>query len=184
MKFIRTTVLISLFLAFCWGAMAQEKDRAMVSDVIETVVTVVEIDREARIVTVRGKDGGMTTIKVPEEAQNLDQVNPGARFRVRYLRSVAVAINKGGVASSSSGRSVRMAPKGDIPGGMIVNMSQATGVVESVDSDSRLLSVRGPEGNLLVVTADEAVQGLEQIHVGDTISVEYTESLAMRMIKQ
>ena len=184
MKITWATALLSLLLAFGCSAMAQEKDRAMVSDVIETVVTVVDIDRDARAVTVRGQDGGMTTIQVPEEAQNLDQVHPGARFRVRYLRSVAVAINKGGVASSSSGRTVKMAPKGDIPGGMIVNMSQVTGVVESVDYDSRLMSVRGPEGNLLVVTADEAVQGLEQIHVGDTISVEYTESLAMRMIKE
>ena len=184
MNFIRASALISLLFAFCCGAIAQVRDQATASQVIESVVTVVDVDRQARVVTVRGPEGEMTVFKVPEEAQNLDLVNPGARFQVRYLVSVAVAISKGGSASASSGRTVTMAPKGDIPGGVIVNVNQITGVVESVDYDKRLMSVRGPQGNLLVVTADQEVQGLDQIQVGDTISVEYTESLAMQMIKQ
>ena len=123
------------------------------------------------------------SIKVPPEAQNLDQVQPGSRFKVRYLESVAVSIKKGGAASSSAGRKVTLAPKGDVPGGMVVNMVQIAGVVESIDYGSRKLSVRGPEGRLLNVAAGDDVQGLEQIQTGDSISVEYTESLAMRMIK-
>jgi len=39
------------------------------------------------------------------------------------------------------------------------------------------------QGKLLNIKADDEVQDLEQIQTGDTISVEYTESLAMRMIK-
>jgi hypothetical protein len=67
---------------------------------------------------------------------------------------------------------------------MVVNIVQIAGVVESIDYGSRLVSVRGPEGNLLVVTAGDDVQNLEQIKTGDVISVEYTESLAMRMIRE
>ena len=122
------------------------------------------------------------SIKVPPEAQNLDQVQPGSRFKVRYLESVAVSIKKGGAASSSAGRSVTLAPKGDVPGGIVVNMVQIAGVVESIDYGSRKL-LRGPEGRVLNITAGDDVQGLEQIQTGDSISVEYTESLAMRMIK-
>ena len=163
-------------------APAQEKG-AVVVDAVEAVITVVEVNRETRTVTFRGPGGKLADFAVPPEAQNLDQVQPGAKFRVQYLQSVAVAIKKGGAASSSAGRTVKLAPKGDTPGGIVVNMRQITGVVESIDYATRMLSVRGPEGRLLIFTAAEDVQDLEQLQTGDTIAVEYTESLAMRMVR-
>jgi len=166
------------------GAMAQEKDRAVVVQEVEGVVTVVEVDQEARTVVLKGPNGNLVDMAVPPEAQNLDQVHPGSRFNVRYLQSVAVAITKGRAASSSAGRTAKLAAKGDTPGGVIVNTRQITGVIESLDLSSRMLSVRGPEGRLLVTTIDEEVEGLESLEVGDAITVEYTESLAMRMISK
>lgn len=177
-------ILGLLTLAFSAAVPAQTKDEAIVVDAIETVVTVVEVDRENRTVVIRGPAGNLTEIAVPPESQNLDQVQPGSKFRVAYLQSVAVSLKKGGAASSSAGRTVKMAPKGDTPGGVIVNMRQIAGVVETIDYNTRVVSLRGPEGRLLIFTADDAVQGLEQVQTGDTISVEYTESLAMRMIRE
>ena len=183
MKSVFLSVIGILSFVLTPPVMAQEKAGAIAAAAIETIVTVVEVDRLKRTVIVRGPEGREVSIKVPPEAQNLDQVQPGSRFRVRYLESVAVSIRKGGAASSSAGRSVALAPKGDVPGGMVVNMLQIAGVVESIDYGSRKLSVRGPEGRVLNITAGDDVQGLEQIQTGDSISVEYTESLAMRMIK-
>jgi len=171
-------------LMFAGLAPAQEKDSAVVVDTIEAVVTVVDVNHDQRIVTVRGPGGRLADFAVPPEAQNLDQVHPGSRFKVRYLQSVAVSIRKGGTASSSSGRTVNAAPKGDTPGGVIVNTRQITGVVESIDYGTRFVSVRAPEDKLLAFTVDEHVQGLEEIQAGDSISVEYTESLALRMIQE
>ena len=183
MKSVILSVIGILSFVLTPPVLAQEKAGAIAAAAIETIVTVVEVDRLKRTVIVRGPEGREVSINVPPEAQNLDQVQPGSRFKVRYLESVAVSIKKGGAASSSAGRSVTLAPKGDVPGGMVVNMLQIAGVVESIDYGSRKLSVRGPEGRLLNVTAGDDVQGLEQIQTGDSISVEYTESLAMRMIK-
>lgn len=184
MKSAVATILGILSLIFSAMAPAQEKGGAVVVDAIEAVVTVVEVNRETRTVIIRGPQGNLAEFAVPPEAQNLDQVQPGSRFRVQYLQSVAVSVRKGGAASSSAGRTVKTAPKGDTPGGVVVNMRQIAGVVESIDYGTRMLSVRGPEGRLLIFTAAEDVQGLEQVQTGDTISVEYTESLAMRMIKE
>jgi hypothetical protein len=172
-----------LALAFTGAAIAQEKG-VMAIDATEVVITVVEVDQDARTVTVVGPKGNSEVLNVPPEAQNLDQVHPGAKFKVRYVESIAISIKKGGAASSSEGRAVRLAPKGDIPGGMMVNVHQISGVVEEIDYAKRLVSLRGPKGNLLVVPAGEEVQNLEQVQVGDLISLEYTESLAMRMIKE
>ena len=183
MKSAVLSVLVILSFVLTAPAIAQEKAGAIAAAAIETIVTVVDVDREKRTVIVRGPQGREVSIKVPPEAQNLDQVQPGSRFKVRYLESVAVSIKKGGAASSSAGRTVKLAPKGDVPGGMVVNMVQISGVVETIDYGSRLVSVRGPEGRVVNFTASDEVQDLEQFHSGDVISVEYTESLAMRMIK-
>ena len=184
MKSVLLSVIGILSFALMPPVIAQEKTGAIAAAAVESIVTVVDIDREKRIVIVRGPQGREVSINVPPEAQNLDQVQPGSRFKVVYLESVAVSIRKGGAASSSAGRTVKLAPKGDVPGGMVVNMLQIAGVVESIDYGSRLVSVRGPEGKLLSIVAGDDVENLEQIKTGDVISLEYTESLAMRMIRE
>lgn len=184
MKSMLAIILGVFALGLSGAAPAQTKDEAVVIDATDAVITVVEVDEYKRTVTVRGPRGNMAVITVPPEAQNLDQVHPGARFRVRYVESVAVSITKGGAASSSSGRSMKLAPKGDIPGGTVVKVSQIAGIVDSIDYSGRILAVRGPEGNVLAVKVGDEVQGLEKLEKGDRISVEYTESLAMRMIKE
>lgn len=187
MKYVNALAiaLVSFAVFALPAAHAQEKAGGVVSATAETVVTVVEVDREARVVTVKGPEGGLTTINVPPEAQNLDQVVPGSRFKVAYLASVAVALRKGsGAASSSQGRTVRLAPKGDTPGGAVVNVREVNAVVEKIDRDNRALTVRGPEGGTRELQVDESVKAFDQVNVGDTITVQFTEGLAMRMIKE
>jgi hypothetical protein len=174
------SVLIALPVAH-----AQEKAGVVVAGTVETIVTVVDVDREARVVTVMGPKGGLTAINVPPEAQNLDQVQPGAHFKVEYLQSVVLALSKGaGSATTSESKSVRLAPKGGTPGGSIVHTREINAVVEKIDRDNRTVTVRGTEGGPLDLQIDEAVKAFDQIETGDIITVQYTEGLAMRMIRQ
>ena len=164
---------------------AQEKAGVVVAGTVETIVTVVDVDREARVVTVMGPKGGIAALTVPPEAQNLDQVQPGARFKVEYLQSVVLALSKGArSATSSDSQRVRLAPKGATPGGTIVRTREVNAVVEKVDRDNRMVTVRGPEHGPLDLQVDEAVKAFDQIETGDIITVQYTEGLAMRMIRQ
>jgi len=164
---------------------AQQKAGVIVADSVETIVTVVEVDREARTVTVRGEKGHMATINVPEQAQNLDQVRPGSRFKVQYVTSVALSLRKGsGIASSNQGSTVEVAAKGDTPGGSVVTVHQVNAVVEGLNRDNRSVTLRGPEGGPFDLQVGEEVKAYGDIEVGDTVAVEYTEGLAMRMIQQ
>ena len=164
---------------------AQQKAGVVVGDAVETVVTVVDVDRDARTVTVRGEKGHMTVINVPEQAQNLDQVRPGSRFKVQYMRSVALSLRKGsGIASSNQGTTVELAAKGDTPGGTVVSTHVVNAVVEGVDRDTRSITLRGPEGGPFDLQVSEDVQAYNDVEIGDTVAVEYTEGLAMRMIQQ
>ncbi|HEU5284191.1 MAG TPA: hypothetical protein VFU53_10285 [Burkholderiales bacterium] len=163
----------------------QDKPGAVAVQSQEAVVTVRDVDRERRIVTVERPDGKLVTVNVPPQAQNLDQVHPGSKFRVSYLESVAVFISPtGGEAGAAAASVVELAEKGATPGGTIVNVRQVQARVDEIDHATRRVLLTGPEGNQVELTVDEAVQRLDEVKAGDIVVVRYTEALAMRMIQQ
>lgn len=163
-------------------AIAQSNNGAIAVAETEAIVKVIGVDRKARTATVRGPAGGVVTISVPPEAQNFDQVKVGSQFKVRYLESVAVFVSKGGQASASEKQTVRLAPKGGTPGGIASETKQITGKVEAVDYAARAITVRGPAGKILAARVADEAEGFAQISVGDTITLRYTQALAMEMI--
>lgn len=163
------------------GVQAQVKGGAVAVAVTEAIVKVTKIDRKARTVTVQGPKGNTVTINVPPEAQNFDKVKVGSTFKVRYAEAVAVAVGKG-KASASEEKTVRLAPKGGTPGGVMVTVKQISGTVEAIDYASRDIALKGPKGNILAFKVSDDVQRFNEIAVGDTVGVQYTEALAMEMI--
>jgi hypothetical protein len=169
---------------------AQDKPGAVAATEVETVVTVRAVDHEKRTVTVEGPSGRTLTVKVPDEAQNLDQVHPGSKFRVRYLESVAIGVAPSDAEVSSEepsatvAEAVELAPKGATPGGLVARVLQITGKVESVDQATRTVVVRGPKGEQREFRVGEEVERLSEVKPGDTIVVRFTEGLAMEMIAE
>ena len=181
---MKHVVFAALFsLAFIPAVHAQVKDSAVVVDETEAVVTVTKVDKEARKVTFRGPKGGVATLTVPKEAQNLDQVKPGQQYKLKYVEAVAVEIRKGGKPAAAAGEEIKLAPKGAKPGGAMVRTVHLAGVVDAIDYTNRYVAVRGPKGNTvsLKVAADVP---LDQLSAGDRISVTHTEALAIEMAAQ
>lgn len=162
---------------------AQDKPGIVATDVVEEVVTVRAVNHVERTVTIAGPTGEETTIKVPDQSQNLDQVYAGARFRVVYAQSVVIAVvgekSEPGAAMADK---VELAPKGDIPGGVVVSVKEITARVEGIENASRTVSVRGPSGELRKYVVGPEVQRFDNIQVGDTVVLRYTEALGFKMI--
>jgi hypothetical protein len=185
MEMIRILVAAAVA-SFAFSSIANAQVRAGVVAVeqSETVVKLISVDQGARTAVVSTSDGSMFTINVPPEAQNLDRVKPGDLFKMRYLESLALALNKGGSASASAMQTVELAPKGATPGGKVVNTRNLTVTVQAIDRASRTLAVRGPDQNVLGVKVAEEVRSFDEIAIGDTITITYTEALALEMLPQ
>ena len=176
-------ILIGLLFVALTPAVAQVKDSAVAVKESEAVVTVTKVDKEARTVTFRGPRGNLGTLDVPKESQNFDQVKPGQQYKMKYVEAVAIDIRKGGAPSAATSQDVKLAPKGDKPGGVVVRTVQLAGVIDAVDYKERYISVRGPKGNVvpLQVAADVP---LDQLAAGDRITVTHTAALAIEMVAQ
>ena len=58
-----------------------------------------------------------------------------------------------------------------------------TATVKKIDMKKRMVTIRGPEGNVMTVHAGKEVINLPQVRVGDKVVLEYVESVAVRMAK-
>jgi ribosomal 50S subunit-recycling heat shock protein len=61
-------------------------------------------------------------------------------------------------------------------------LTTLTATVEAIDVAKRLVTLKGPKGNVVTVKVDERVKNLPQVQVGDQVVVKYYEALAFRVL--
>jgi Cu/Ag efflux protein CusF len=163
-------------------AQAQPK-AAMAGAEVEALVTVVSIDKQKRTVVFRGPRGNEVELQVPPEAQNLDQVKKGSVFRIKYAEAIAIAITRGGGAPSKGDeQNMQLAKKGANPGGTAMRTRHVSGIIEAIDLKGRYVAVRGTERSVSLQVGNDVK--LEELKVGDRISIAYTQGLALEMVQQ
>lgn len=57
-----------------------------------------------------------------------------------------------------------------------------TAEVEAIDHETRVVTVRKPDGEALTFTASEEVRNLPQVEVGDVLVAEYVESVSIEVM--
>lgn len=55
--------------------------------------------------------------------------------------------------------------------------------IEAINPTDRTVTLKGPQGNLVVVQADKRVKRFDKLKVGDEVTATYTESIAVRVRK-
>jgi len=65
----------------------------------------------------------------------------------------------------------------------VADAVRVTATVDSIDKAKRLITLKGPEGNLFVVQAGPEVKNFDQIKVGDLVVTEYLEALTLELKK-
>ena len=91
---------------------------------------------------------------------------------VSFLATLVVSLSLLGCAADGN-------KTADRPGVEMSSLATLSATVEAVDHEQRLVTLRGPEGNQVVVEVSEAARNFDQVEVGDTVEVEYYESVAL-----
>ena len=175
---------VVLVLSLSTGAFAQATQGATPPTVVnemETVMTatVVAIDLEKRIVTLKGEDGEVRDIKVGEEVVNLPQVKVGDLVTVKFYESIAVELIKhGSYAGTGEKTAIVRAKPGEMPGGMVAKQVTVTATITAIDKQKSTISLKGPDGNVTKVKVQDPTN-LDKVKVGDELMITYTEALAI-----
>ena len=161
------------------GAAPAERPKVVKEMEAVMTATVVAIDLQKRIVTLKGPEGEVRDIKVGEEAVNLPQVKVGDLVTVKFYESIAVEVIKPGtVAGAGETSAIVRAKPGEMPGGMAARQVSVTATIMAIDKQKSTMTLKGPEGKLAVVKVQDPTN-LEKVKVGDELMITYTEALAI-----
>jgi Cu/Ag efflux protein CusF len=71
-------------------------------------------------------------------------------------------------------------PDAAVAAGEIV---QVKAVVEAIDLENRMVTLEDSEGNLATVPVSEAARNLDQVEIGDEVTISYLEAVAIELNK-
>jgi hypothetical protein len=140
---------------------------------------VTKIDAATRTVTLKNNDGETSIVAGPE-VKNFAEIKVGDRFDVVYELAVAIELVKvknPGTTSEQVSTSTTTAPQGDKPGMITTNTVTATANVEAIDTAKNVVSLKGPQGNIIKVKVQNP-ELMKDIAVNDQVKVVYTEAIA------
>ncbi len=153
-------------------------------NIVKIKAVVVDIDKESRMITLKGPKGNLLVTKAGPEVRNFDQIEKGDEVNVRYFESVAILVEKGtGNPQGSTMDVVEVAPKGAKPAGTVVSVQELTAVVEKINYKKRTITLKGPEGNIATFKVDPSVKDFKKVKKGDEINIRHTEALAISVDK-
>ena len=144
------------------------------------IVTVVEaIDYETRMVTLKGPQGKLRTIKA-ENTPNLEEVQVGDQVNVEYLQNVTIEVFAGDGAEPSEGVMTAKAVNApdESPGGMEMTTHVITATVAEINLEANTFKLNMPGGDIREFTARDP-ENLRRAAVGDLVVATYTEAVAI-----
>lgn len=172
------------------GAPANGKgpEDASVTDQATEKAKVVAIDKAARTITLKDKDGKTVSLRAGPEVRNFDQIEVGNSVVVNYARSLAVSLVKPGETPAAASATVvaGRAEKGAKPGAAIGGQVTAVVKIESVDTTKNIVVFTDPKNEMHVVSVKRPegktfIQGLKP---GDQVEITYTEAVAISVEKE
>jgi Cu/Ag efflux protein CusF len=192
MKSGRTPAVAAALLvaALAWPAAAQEKmegqktgPKSMGGAQVSSVTATIEaIDTANRQVTLKGPDGNMVTIDVPESVKRFSELKVGDKVTFRYTEAALVQVQKAEESSKLGTTMDSSLERGKTarPSGTVARTITATVAVEALDASVPSLTVRTADGNTQSFRVQDA-KNLEGVKKGDHLVITYKEALAINV---
>jgi Cu/Ag efflux protein CusF len=172
----RTLTVLAALVALPLVAQAQKP--VTQTDVTEVTTKIEAIDKTARMITLKDKDGDMETIHCGPEVKRFDELKVGDTVTFRYYESTAYTIRKPGQPSglpSKTGPAVTRS-QGPRPGGTIAQQETATVTVKAIDAKVPSITVLTTDGRTVSFKVDDK-KNLNDVKVGDKVEITYTEAV-------
>ena len=186
MSNIIKSILAVSALAFAASVSAQAAkapDAVMAGDVVTVTVKIEAVDQANRMVTLKGPEGRVTTMKVGPEVKNFAQVKAGDELVIKHAEAVALELKKGSAGRSAVTTTVppKTAPAGAKPGMVTAQETVIVANVQSIDTVKNVVVLEGPGGRYLPIKVKNPAL-IKDVKAGDSVEVRYTEALLVEVV--
>ena len=150
-----------------------------VEDAAVVVVTVVDVDKATRTLTLKGEDEEKWTFIAGPEVRNFDQIKRGDRVIVEYFEGMALALGPKGsdVRARFEKLEVERAKSGEKPAGRVTRTVEGLGEVVAVNPKERLVALQGAQRTVVLGVSGDV--DLSSVKVGQQVEVVYVQSFAI-----
>lgn len=149
---------------------------------VSFTATVDAIDSKTRKITLKGKDGSLTSFIAGDEVRNFAQIKKGDIVTFDYSEAVAIDLQKSTEAPKMvETESVKRAKLGEKPSGTIETVGFMTARVEEIDYKTRKVGLKMPEGKIVRFTAGDQVKRLNEVKKGDEVVMEYMQKISIKV---
>jgi hypothetical protein len=101
----------------------------------------------------------------------------------RVLSGVVAVVFALSFAAAAMGAEKKAAKEGEKPAIEESTLVTVTATVEAIDQKTRMVTLKGPQGNTVTFKAGEQIKNLSQVKVGDSVLAKYYESVAVEVKK-
>jgi ribosomal protein L6P/L9E len=162
---------------------ASRPGEGAIASVVTVSATVEAIDKEDRVVTLKGPQGNLFNVVAGPEVRNFDQIKTGDQVVVRHTEALTLELKKGGGGLRErveTDAAARAAP-GAQPGAVVTRRVTVVADVVAVNARTQTVTLRGPKR-----TVELQVRNPDQfklVKVGDQVEATYTDAVAIAVEK-
>lgn len=156
----------------------------VVTSEVEVRATVTAIDPEARQFVLQDESGNQRKIQAPPEMVNFPQLAVGDKVlakiiveTVSYLKPVGEASGDGSAAGMAT------ASPGQKPGMIVADQTEVTAVVEAIDFERRVATLKFPDGSQETIIVRSDVE-LNDSQIGREVVIRTTMAAAISVVKE
>jgi len=157
----------------------------MVASEVEIQATVVAIDTETRQFVLQDAAGHQRTVQAPPEMVNFPQLAVGDKVlakliveTISYLKPISEAANDGNAAVA-----VATTAEGQKPGVILAGQKEVVAIVEAIDFNNRVATLKFPDGSTESVAVRSDVE-LNEAQIGREVVIRTSLAMAMSVVKQ
>lgn len=161
--------------------------QARITSELTANAQVVAVDPAARLVTLRREDSSLFQLRCGEGVRNFAQITVGDRLRVQYQETLTASLRPAGEAATpveAAAVAGRAAPGAKPAGGLGVLVSVRV-KIESIDREREIVVFSLASGEVVArrIMTPEGREFVKGLKVGDTVQLDFTESLALAVEK-
>lgn len=155
------------------------------TEIVSETFTVEAFDMATRTAILVGENGEKSTVTASPEANNLDQVKPGVKVLVEFLKTTSIELinDKSLEPTVVVIDEVERAPEGERAAAGVIEGAVVIFKIEDINLEDNTFKLRGPDGNVQQFTAKDP-ENLKKGSVGDAVVLTIAEAVAISIVDE